>query len=196
MVPFAADRITMMNARLPVVILALAWGCGAAPAQLRTSMDEATVHVRTWVQPQIAISMPAVMVINLEAPLLGSIIPGQVRFHVRANTEEVELQVACTDLYKAGDPRSEYRIPVAEPGATVTCENDHARLLSWQDAPSANALPAGWMGEISEVGLFTTTSGPIFSQDVSVEVAWDTANLDLPTGEYQGIVRLIGLARP
>ncbi len=62
--------------------------------------------------------------------------------------------------------------------------------------PLANALPAGWMGEISEVGLFTTTSGPIFSQDVSVEVAWDTANLDLPTGEYQGIVRLIGLARP
>jgi len=186
----------MMNVKLPAVILALAWGCKAAPAQVHTSFGEATVHVQTRVQPQIAISSPAVIVIDLQPHMLGSIIPGKVCFHVRANTQEVELQVACTDLYKAGDPKSEYAIPVAEPGASIACQNEDARLLSWQDDPSAHALPAGWMGEISEVGLFTTASGPVFSRQVTVEVAWDASDLSLPTGEYQGIIRLIGLARP
>jgi hypothetical protein len=186
----------MMNAKLPVILGILAWGCGVAFSQISAPFGEATVYVQTRVEPQIAISKPAVVIIDLQDPMLGSTIPSQVQFRVRANTQEVELQVACTDLYKAGDPTSAYRIPVADPGAKITCEGDDARLLAWLNNPPTDALPAGWMGEVSEVGLFTAPSDQVFSQTVNVEVAWNATDLSLPTGEYQGIVRLIGMVRP
>lgn len=186
----------MMNAKMPAIFVALAWGCGVALSQVPAPADEATVHVQTWVEPQIAISEPAVVIIDLQGHRLGSMIPSQVRFHVRANTQEVELQVACTDLYRAGDPTSPHRIPVADPGAKITCADDEARVLAWQNDPPTDALPAGWTGEVSEMALFTAASSPVFSQDVSVEVAWNATDLSLPMGEYQGIIRLIGLVRP
>jgi len=186
----------MMNAKLPVILTVLACECGVAFSQISAPFAEATIHVQAWVQPQIAISEPAVVILDFQDHLFGSTIPSRVQFRVRANTQEVELQVACTDLYRAGDPTSANRIPVADPGAKITCEDEEARLLAWQNAAPTDALPAGWTGEVSEVGLFTAPSDRVFSQDVSVDVAWNAADPTLPTGEYQGIVRLIGLVRP
>jgi hypothetical protein len=186
----------MMNAKLPAVLVALAWGCGVALAQVPAPLGEATAHVQTWVQPWIAISRPEVVIIDLQEHLLGSTIPCQVRFRIQANTQEVELQVACTDLYRAGDPASAHRIPVAAPGATITCEENDARPLAWLNGPPSNALPPGWRGKVSEKGLFAAPAGGVFSQDVSVDVAWNAADPSLPTGEYQGIILLIGMVRP
>ncbi|MEN6333998.1 MAG: hypothetical protein ABFE01_07025 [Phycisphaerales bacterium] len=185
-----------MNAKLPMVLVVLACGRGFALSQVSAPFAEATVQVQTRIEPQIAISEPAVVIVDLQDHLLGTTIPSRVRFRVRANTQEVELQVACTDLYRAGDPTSADRIPVADPGARITSESEDARLLAWQNTPSTDVLPAGWTGEVSEVGLFIAASDQVFSQDVSVDVAWNASDLTLPTGEYQGIVRLIGMVRP
>lgn len=186
----------MMNEKMPAIFAILAWECGLVLSQVPVPFGEATIHVQTRVEPQIAISRPAVVIIDLQNHMLGSRIPSRIQFRVRANTQEVELQVACTDLYKAGDPASKHRIPVADSGAKVACQDSDARLLAWQSDPPIDALPAGWRGQVSEIGLFTAASGPVFSQDVNVEVAWNATDLTLPTGEYQGIVRLIGLVRP
>lgn len=186
----------MMNAKSAAFFVALAWICGAAFSQVPAPIGEATARVRARVEPQIAVSEPVVVVIDLQNREMGEKIPTEVRFAVRANTQAVELQVACTDLYKAGDPASEYRIPVAGPGAEITCEHAGSRLLTWLHNPPVDALPGGWTGRVSEAGIFTASAGRIFCQDVAVEVSWQATDPALPTGEYQGIVRLLGMVRP
>lgn len=148
------------------------------------------------VEPQIAVSEPVIVVIDLQDRMIGPVIPAEVRFSVHANTREVELQVACTDLYKAGNPASEHRIPVAGPGAEIGCERADRRLLTWLHNPPANALPGGWTGRVSEAGIFIASTGRTFCRNVAVEVSWQATDPALPTGEYQGIVRLLGMVRP
>lgn len=186
----------MMKAKLPVVCVALAWSCSTALSRAPVHIDEAVARIHARIEPRIEVSEPVIVMIDLRDRLAGSIIPSQVQFSVRANTREVELQVACTDLYKAGNPMSAHRIPVAGPGAEIACEDAGSHLLAWLHSPPTNALPAGWTGEVSEAGVFTAPSGEAFSQDVAVEVSWSATDPDLPTGEYQGIVRLIGMVRP
>jgi hypothetical protein len=112
----------MMHAKSAAVFGLLAWGCGAAFSQRPTHISEATARAQARVEPQIAVSEPVIVVIDLQDGMIGPTIPSEVRLTVAANTQEVELQVACTDLYKAGDPASEHRIPVAGPGAQIGCE--------------------------------------------------------------------------
>ena len=72
----------------------------------------------------ITVSGPAVVAVDLHDHQIGSPIPANVRFLVSANAQEVELQVACTDLYKAGDPTSAHRIPVAGAGPESRVSTD------------------------------------------------------------------------
>ncbi len=186
----------MMNAKSAGIFVALAWSCGVAFSQAPTQISEATARVQARVEPQIAVSEPVVVVIDLQDHQIGTTIPSEVRFAVRANTQEVEFQVACTDLCKAGDPASEHRIPVAGPGAEIMCEQGGSRLLTWLHNPPVDALPGGWTGRVSEAGVFTASAGRTFCQDVAVEVSWQATDPTLPTGEYQGILRLLGMVRP
>ncbi|MGE5297253.1 MAG: hypothetical protein ACM3VT_20715 [Solirubrobacterales bacterium] len=185
-----------MNAKCPAILLFLAWGCLIASSQAATHVSEATARLQARVEPQFAVSEPVVVAIDLQDRLIGSPIPGEVQFAVRANTRDVEFQVACTDLCKAGDPTSEHKIPVAGSGAEITRELCGSRILPWRQNSSTDALPGGWTGRISEVGVFTAPVGRTFNQEVAVEVSWQATDSALPMGEYQGIVRLIGLVRP
>jgi hypothetical protein len=147
------------------------------------------------------VSAPAVVAVDLQDHAIGSPILAHVGFLVRANTQEVELQVACTDLYKAGDPTSLHRIPVVGAGARVTCEHGHGTagsdsLLQWHHSPLPGHLPAGWSGAVSEAGTFTASPAATFSQNVTVDVSWSTTDSGLPSGEYRGVVTLIGMVRP
>jgi hypothetical protein len=153
------------------------------------------------VPPHITVSAPALVSVDLQDRPISSPISASVRFLVSANTQEVELQVACTDLYRAGDPTSAHRIPVAGAGARITCAHGHASadgnfLLQWQHSPSTGLLPAGWTGAVSEAGTFTASPAVTFSQNVGVDVSWNTTDSSLPVGEYRGIVTLIGMVRP
>jgi hypothetical protein len=186
----------MMNAKSAAVLGVLAWSWGAAFSQASTHINEATVRVQASIEPQIAVSEQVIVVIDLQDCMIGAAIPAGVRFSVAANTREVELQVACTDLYRAGDPASEHRIPVAGPGAQITCEQAGRRLLAWLNTPQTDALPAGWTGKVSEASVFTSPDRRTFHQDAAVEVSWQATDPALPAGEYQGIVRLLGMVRP
>jgi len=163
--------------------------------------SQATAHVVVQVPSHIVVSGPAVVTVDLSDVQIGSPIFAHVGFLVRANTQKVELQVACTDLYKAGDPTSAHRIPVAGAGARITCENARAiaggdSLLQWQHSPSAGLLPPGWTGAVSVAGTFTASPAATFSQNVSVDVSWNTTDSSLPVGEYRGFVKLIGMVQP
>ena len=145
----------------------------------------------------ITVSGPAVVAVDLHDHQIGSPIPANVRFLVSANAQEVELQVACTDLYKAGDPTSAHRIPVAGAGARITCEHGHAvaggdALLPWQRGlRPVSCPPAG--RPVTEAATFTASPAATFSQNVAVEVSWNATDPDLPLG---GIPRLRETHRP
>ncbi|MEN6423994.1 MAG: hypothetical protein ABFE13_01420 [Phycisphaerales bacterium] len=185
----------MTRAKCVAVFAGLAWGCGLASAAVPVRSSEATARVHVRVEPQIAVSEPQVVVVELQDRWVGSPIPSQVRFSIRANTRQVELQVACTDLCKAGNPTSAYKIPVAQSGVEIASENE-SHSLAWLHDPPTGILPAGWSGEASEVGIFAASSGDTFNQSVTVNVSWQSMDLDLPTGQYCGIVKLIAMVGP
>ena len=184
------------------LLLVLGMLSGAsAPAPAATQTGHATAQVVAHVPAHLVISGPALVTVDLQDHRIGTPIPARLRFAVRANTQEVELQVACTDLYEAGNPTSGHRIAVADAGARITCEQgrgilDIAPLLPWRNSLSAGLLPAGWTGAVSETGVFTAAPGAAFNQGVVVDVSWNTTDPTLPLGEYRGYVELIGLVRP
>ena len=49
---------------------------------------------------------------------------------------------------------------------------------------------------MTEAATFTASPAATFSQNVAVEVSWQTTDPNLPLGEYRGYVKLIGLIRP
>jgi len=194
-------RSVMKKRGLLVALMASAQVFGPTPSPAAVSTGVATAHVSVEVRPYIAVSSPAVVTISLQAYQTGSPLLAQVHFAVRANVPEVELQVTCTDLYWAGNPTSAYRIPVAGPGAQITCEHGSqlaggTGLLPWQPTPQPGLLPPGWTGAASETGIFTASPAATFSQNVTADVSWATADPALPTGEYLGFVKLIGMVRP
>ena len=190
-----------MKAKSPAILVALALGCSAALAQSSVNAGSATAHVFARIAPSIAVSEPRAVRIDLRDQEAGCPIVSEIQFLVRTNTQEVELQVACTDLYWAGDPSCAYKIPVAGTGAKIVCEHASEtppgdRLLQWQPAPPTGLLPGGWTGAVTEVGTFTTSTAGTFTQNVTVGVSWHATDLDLPTGEYSGFIKLIGMVRP
>ena len=185
----------MKNATYATTLAALIWSAGTALSQTPVHVNEAVARVQARIEPHMSVSEPVVVVVDLQDYLIELPINGQVHFSVRANMQQVELQVACTDLYEEGDPLSAHRIPVAGAGAEVTCEDGLSQLLSWQPGALSGALPAGWTGSVSESGIFAS-SGPTLHQDVTVDVSWWATDSDLPLGEYRGIVRPIGMVRP
>ena len=190
-----------MKAKSPAILLALTLTWSVAFAEASAVASEATAHVSVEVMPHIAISGPAAVTIGLRDCPAGARIPAQIQFLVRANTPEVDLYVACTDLYKAGDPKSAYRIPVAGPGVQVTCTHGSQAaggtgLLPWRHTSLSGTPFPDWTGAASEVGTFTAAPTDVFSQNVTVDVAWQATNTELPPGEYTGFVQLIGMVHP
>jgi len=190
-----------MKAQTGVMIVALVVGGSVPRADAAHGTSSATARVYATVVPSITVSEPRIVTIDLQEHQMDAPIGTQVQFLVRANTQNVELQVACTDLYRAGDPSSACKIPVGGLGVDVAHEHHDARiggsrLLPWCSAPLVGLLPPGWTGAVTEVGLFQTTAAPTFTQNVTVGVSWQPPGPNLPIGEYTGFVRLIGMVRP
>jgi hypothetical protein len=191
-----------LRSRLLLAILTTGTlGGKLALAHAVSPSGQATARIVAEVAAHITISAPVIIAVDLREHQNGSPIPAHVQFRVQANVPEVELQVACTDLYQAGDPLSAYRIPVAGAGAWITCGSGHAlacgnSLLSWQSSPLPGLLPVGWTGMVSAAGTFTAAPAAVFRQNVTVDVSWNATDPGLPLGEYRGYVRLIGLIRP
>ena len=190
--------------RVRLLLAVIIVGIGDPEAARAHAVDRAstaTARVVVQVPAHIFVSAPVGVTVDLQNHALGVPIPAHVRFLVRTNAPEVELQVACTDLYKGGDPTCAYRIPVAGAGALITCEHGHGvagsdSLLPWQQSPLPGVLPTGWSGSVTKAGIFTASPAAVFSQNVAVDVSWVATDPDLPLGEYRGTVKLIGLARP
>jgi hypothetical protein len=187
-----------MKKYLLTVLVALVL-CSVGMAQVSS---DATIHVYATVLPNIAVTT-ANANINLNSTLAGVAIGGNLAFQIHANREQVDLQVAVTDLYKGDVPTSEFKLVVAGAGAQVTPENANQTeggtgLLPWtgDSAVILANLPTGWSGKVTTVGTFESATSGNFSQGVNVGVSWNTNDFELPTGEYSGYVKLIGLIKP
>lgn len=190
-----------MKAKYRIILLLVLLGGEPAWAQTTSLCSHATAYVKVNVAPHISVSNPVMVTIDLRENQTGIPIPARVQLAVTSNMQDVELQVACTDLYLAGDPTCGWKIPVAGAGARLTCSQGYAvagsdSLLPWQPSPTPGLLPAGWTGAVSTVGVFTASPAAVFNQNVAVDVSWTAMDPALPLGEYSGYVRLIGLVRP
>jgi len=194
------DNNIMMTMKVLAMSAALTLSSGVAPPRASAQVGQATARVSVRVLPCLAVSGPVTVAIDLQDTPVESSLSSQARFSVRSNVPELELHVACTDLYKSGDPASPYRIPLRGPGVEITCPEGGAgeshRTLSWLPGSSAGVLPAGWTGAISEGAVFSASPGRTFRQDVVVNVSWHATDPSLPRGEYRGIVSLIGMVHP
>jgi hypothetical protein len=65
-------------------------------------------------------------------------------------------------------------------------------LLEWATAAMLNGLN----GQESESGTFESGQRGHFSQSVAVEITYDQKDPELPTGEYSGFVKLVGMVIP
>jgi len=193
-----------MKKSVLVVLMVLVLGSGVAFGQVtyRASAN-ATATVYANIVPNISVSGPTVAV-NLAGTgngfAAGQEIPGNIQFTVHANSQEVDMQVVATDLYKGDDPTSTFRIPISSTGAQITCAagsqlHGGSGLLPWQTTPPPGMIPASWTGAVSQIGTFTAGTNGTFSQAVTVGLSWKTSDFELPQGEYSGFVKLIAMVQ-
>ena len=197
-----------MKLKVLAVALAVMVLGGVATA---ADTDDAEVRVYAKVNPNLTITPNEVAPVELTVQ--GDDIAGTVNFMVHANVQEVSFSVEATCLYKADDPTSPHIIPIAGTGALVQPAVGNAK------APADNDLD--WIGDVTvavgngdgtvtitspniglgihgmtsnttEVQVFESGQSNRFSQNVAVTCEWEQIELELPTGQYSGFVRLIG----
>ena len=183
--------------KLAIGMLALMLMGGVAYAELS---GDAEAHVWVDVLPNIAVGIA-----NPEVDI-GSVQMGEfeavITFRIDANTQEVNIMIIATDLYKGDVPTSAYKIPVLrglDTGAVVepalgNATGGHANFLEWLTGHAAYAN--GMTASESETADFTSGQNGHFSQDVVVKITYDQIDPELPQGEYSGFVKMVATITP
>jgi hypothetical protein len=186
-----------MKKSLLTIVLVLVLSSGAALADLRS---EGTVGVYANLTANIALS-PTILVARLGDHQSGNLFTANLGFRVDSNKEQVQLQVIATDLYKAGQLASLKKIDVVGTGATIIGDGvtrllaeGGSNVLLW--GTDTAGLPGAWTGKISSQGIFENTQIGTFSHDIIVAVDYKGVDPQLPTGEYSGTVKLVGMVQP
>jgi len=143
------------------------------------------------------VSNVAVSVITSNVAL-GSIqtgvFPGEITFRVDANSEEVALSVAATQLYKGDDPTNPTVSPIAlEQSLGALIEPTNASPMNGGSNTAMYTAPYdynGFLGFQTEYISFESSQPGYFSQPVFVTVAWNQDDSEKPQGQYSGFVCL------
>ena len=180
-----------MKRTLAVVSLALM--CLVPGLALADGSSEATADVFVTIDPNIGL-MPVSPFIDMGTWQTGEF-TGTIPFRVDANTEQVRLQVAASNLYKGADPFAGLVPPVdifQPDGVTVTAElgnptggDDHN--VAYTGPYTIDDFP----GFITEEITFESAQPGHFSQNVELVVTWTQPDPEKPMGEYGGKVRLM-----
>jgi len=206
----------MMRAKdLLAILVAVVCVCGIVSAQLQPNPeDSADQEIEVHVNPAIAV-VPT-----------GAIVPPAVatgeffvtaQFTVHANTEAVSMYVMASNLYKGDSALSIYQIPVrieeedgdisgaqliigpslngtGNTGNEVGGAGDN--FLEWNGTVLGTDNLNGMDAMTSVVGIFESGDNGTFSHPVSVTVAYDQDDYELPVGWYSGWVRLVAVSLP
>jgi hypothetical protein len=134
-------------------------------------------------------------------PVQTGAVSGAVVFSIEANVQELDLQVAVSNLYKDNAPGSVSQIPVdtskkvgVKPaiGQELPVGQDNALELIPTSVP-VGPFPIGFQ---TVTGHFGSGTAGHFSQSVTVTPSWKQSDKELPVGTYGGIVILTGVINP
>ena len=182
-----------MMKSLLTISLVLVLCSGVALADKTSS---ATANVSVDVVANIGIAYTGATVVM--SPVQTGAVSAAVIFSVEANVQEIELQVAVSNLYKDNAPLSISQISVDTSkkvgvvpaiGQELPVGEDNALPL----VPTSVAVGVFPVGYQTVQGHFGSGTAGHFSQSVAVTPSWIQTNPELPVGTYGGIVILTGV---
>ena len=171
----------------------------AASVCFADKSNESTARVFVKVDPDIAVST---LTANVD---MGSIqrgkINGNVAFRVDANQQYVQLSVAASPLYKADNPTYN------GPDAVAPIQLSSKATIAPESATSAGASSVSVdLNQIGTIGAFPSLGcAPVtfespqnghFSQTVNTSFTWDQDQVEKPSGDYSGKVKLVAALMP
>jgi hypothetical protein len=134
--------------------------------------------------------------INLGSIQRGTIY-GHVNFRVDANKEQVALQVLATDLYKGDDPTNDDvpPIPLCSGVPVVITPTNANPINSGTNRAGAVGFDFidNWPATKYQTITFESSQNGHFSQDIDVKVCWEQEEVEKPTGQYSGLVKLCAM---
>ena len=115
-----------------------------------------------------------------------------VPFRVDANTEAVNIWVACSQLYKGNDPAGTEVAPIGLfNGVKIAPTN--ANPVKGGSNVAGYAGPGevveGFPTLVTNSIVFESSQNGHFSQDVAVTCSWFQNDPEKPMGEYSGVVK-------
>jgi len=176
------------------LLLCLSVGASAVMADLES---EATAHVYVNVVPNVAVR---VMDANVD---LGQVQFGDfystITFRIDANSQDVWISAAASNLYKGNDPASEVDpLPVADAaGVRITPTNANpmnggSNIAQYIEGTTINGFP----GLLTEQINFESSQNNHFSQDVDLLFTWKQPDPEQPQGQYSGFVKMYAMLYP
>jgi hypothetical protein len=177
--------------RIISVSMGLMFCLFSAQAALADTEGTSTAHVNVLVDPNITMAAAGS---DISLDVQTGQVTGTTDFRVDANSQYVDFEVTCTNLYKADDVQSEVPPILVDirAGSTVTPDSGIGRTIDLVRDAEVNGFP----GHASAVEEFHSSQNGHFSQNVSVSCTWDQTDPEKPEGDYSGWVRLVGMLSP
>jgi hypothetical protein len=155
--------------------------------------DEDMLKVTVRIQPNIAVEAgPDVDMTALQAGEVS----GDFPFRVESNSQEIEISVQASHLYKGSDPNSLNMIELSK--------NEQAEIF----VKGANPRPykgtfsravdvhGGFRGYVADPVIMESGDRGFFSNDMEIGLTWTNNDPELPVGQYTGYVKVIGVVLP
>ena len=160
---------------------------------------DAEAHVFGNVNGAVAVGVLTSSV-NIGTLTPGGELPGCAiaGFRIDANVQDLDIQICATDLYKGDSPLSPFKIDLDKPlGATVSNAGGAfnptggaSNVLVFDNTPTGNLIHG--LPEFCTPAIeFSAGTNGTFSEDVDVEVCYNSSDTELPQGEYSGWIKII-----
>lgn len=180
---------------MSIVLVALVLSSSVAFAQ----SNQASANVSVNVLPNIAVSHEGGTV-TLNALNKVGPFSGEIAFRVDANTQQVDLSVLVSNLYKDGVPTSVSVIPVdLSAGVLVVPATALRQPIGAPNTPLAYGTASTgvgiYQGFATTVGRYGSGVAGHFSEAVAVTPTWDL-QVETPVGVYGGTVILVATVVP
>lgn len=151
---------------------------------------------------RVAVNVTLTIGVSVQTPAIpdyqvGGSEPGiDVIFSIHSNSEQVSLSAAASKLYKAGVRTSAFYLERKD-GVKIVCANANPingasntqpyAVTTWIDSfPALQTTPI----------VFESATRGTFSQSCTLTFQWTSNDLELPVGQYSGMVKLIASVLP
>jgi len=162
----------------------------------------ALADLSTTATTRVAVNVTLTVGVSVQTPAIpyyqvGGREPSiDVIFTIHSNSEQVSISAAASKLYKAGVRTSAFYLEWKD-GVKIVCANanpingaSHTQpyeITTWIDGyPALQTAPI----------VFESATRGTFSQPCTATFQWTSNDLELPVGQYSGMVKLVASVLP